>query len=129
PRGQSHDHAARRPGPRRGGARDRRDADGGVHPGAPGASRGRGVMRLGCAGQPSLTYCTNIHPGESWAEVFSALDAFVPAVKARVCPDAPFAVGLRLSARAATELLVPGELGRLRAFLAARSLYVPTING
>lgn len=86
-------------------------------------------MRLDCAGAPSLTYCTNIHPGESWAEVFSALDAFVPAVKARVCPEAPFAVGLRLSARAATELLVPGELDRLRSFLAGRALYVPTING
>ncbi len=86
-------------------------------------------MRLGCAGEPSLTYCTNIHPGESWAEVFSALHAFVPAVKAEVSPAAPFAVGLRLSARAATELLVPGELDRLRGFLAERALYVPTING
>lgn len=86
-------------------------------------------MRLGCAGEPHLTYCTNIHPGESWAEVFSALDAFVPAVKARVSPEAPFAVGLRLSARAATELLVPQELDRFRGFLAERALYVPTING
>jgi len=86
-------------------------------------------MKLDCAGAPHLTYCTNIHPGESWAEVFSALAAFVPAVKARVCPEAPFAVGLRLSARAATELLAPGELDRLRGFLAERALYVPTING
>lgn len=86
-------------------------------------------MRLGCAGKPHLTYCTNIHPGESWAEVFSALDAFVLAVKAEVSPEAPFAVGLRLSARAATELLAPQELGRFRAFLAEHALYVPTING
>jgi sugar phosphate isomerase/epimerase len=51
------------------------------------------------------------------------------AVKARVCPDRPFGVGLRLSSRAADELSQPGALDELRAFLAAEGLYIFTING
>jgi sugar phosphate isomerase/epimerase len=86
-------------------------------------------MRLACPGAPDLTYCTNIHPGETLSEVRAALATFVPAVKARVCPEAPFAVGLRLSARAATELLAPGEVERFRALLEEHALHVPTING
>lgn len=82
-------------------------------------------MRIGDA---HLTYCTNIHPGESWAEVADNLRTHVAAVKARVSPDAPFGVGLRLSARAAQEL-TDGALGELKALLAAHDLYVFTING
>lgn len=86
-------------------------------------------MRLDCAGAPHLTYCTNIHPGETWSEVRENLVEHVLGVKGRVSPDAPFAVGLRLSARAAAELSAPGEIERLRAFLADHALYVPTLNG
>jgi len=76
-----------------------------------------------------LTYCTNIHPGESWPEVRANLERHVVAVKQRVCPDAAFGIGLRLSARAAHELAAPGELAALRRFLAEHDLYVFTING
>lgn len=76
-----------------------------------------------------LTYCTNIHPGESWAEVRANVETHVVAVKARVCLDAPFGVGLRLSARAAEELHQPEELARFKGFLEASGLYVFTING
>jgi len=76
-----------------------------------------------------LTYCTNIHPGESWAEVRENLERFVVPVKERVYADGPFGVGLRLSGRAATELEDPGAFEELEAFLAARDLYVFTING
>src|SRR5262245_11200610 len=86
-------------------------------------------MKIGTPGTPHLTYCTNIHPGESWSEVRAALAEHVPAVKARVSPGAPFAVGLRLSARAARELGDPREMDRLRAFLRDHDLHVPTING
>ena len=74
-----------------------------------------------------LTYCTNIHPGESWAEVRANLERHVVAVKARVAPAQPFGVGLRLSARAATELV--RDVGELRRWLADAGLYVFTING
>lgn len=74
-----------------------------------------------------LGYCTNIHPGESWAEVRRNLETHVAAVKARVAPARPFPVGLRLSARAAAEL--EPDAGALRAWLEARGMYVYTING
>jgi hypothetical protein len=86
-------------------------------------------MKLDCAGAPHLTYCTNIHPGETWEEVRWNLVEHVCAVKAKVSPSAVFAVGLRLSARAAAELCAPGEIDRLRSFLVEHELYVPTING
>jgi len=81
-------------------------------------------MKIGAA---HLTYCTNIHAGESWAEVRANLETHVVAVKARVCPDAPFGVGLRLSARAARELAP--EIDAVRRWLDNAGLYVFTING
>jgi hypothetical protein len=72
-----------------------------------------------------LTYCTNIHPAETWPEVRANLERFVVAVKAKVAPDVPFGVGLRLSARAAEEL----DLAVLQRLLADNGLYVFTING
>jgi sugar phosphate isomerase/epimerase len=44
-------------------------------------------------------------------------------------PDAPFGIGLRLSARDARELLEGDRLAALRAFLDAEGLYVAIING
>jgi len=76
-----------------------------------------------------LTYCTNVHPGESLAEVREALATKVLAVKRRVSPNAPFGVGLRLSARAASELVDGGALDELRRWLDDHGLYVFTVNG
>jgi hypothetical protein len=78
-------------------------------------------------GDAHLGYCTNIHPAESWAEVQANLERHVLAVKRRVCPDEPFGIGLRLSARAARELAP--DVGRLRDWLDAQGVYVFTING
>ncbi|MDX2020685.1 MAG: metabolite traffic protein EboE [Deltaproteobacteria bacterium] len=77
-----------------------------------------------------LTYCTNIHPGESWPEVFANVDSHVKAVKQRACPTQPMGVGLRLS-HAATQALVaaPDELIKFRSYLEANELYVFTLNG
>ena len=86
-------------------------------------------MKLKSTGEPHLTYCTNIHAGESWAEVRSNLERFVVAVKARVAPHDRFGVGLRLSAHAAHALAAPRELDAFREFLATQGLYVFTING
>lgn len=77
-----------------------------------------------------LTYCTNVHAGESWADMAEQLRRHLPPVKARVSPAAPFGVGLRLSARAAAELAGDAAaLAALRAWLRAEGLYVFTING
>ncbi len=75
-----------------------------------------------------ITYCSNIHPGERWREVFAALREHVPAVKAAVSPDRPFPIGLRLSARAAAEL-TPAENARFTAWLREQDCFVPTLNG
>lgn len=88
-------------------------------------------------GDAHLTYCTNIHPGESWAEIEAAVRTWVPRVKRRVAPrgasgnaaDRPFGVGLRLSAVAARELAEPGRLDAFRDLLDREGLYVFTING
>lgn len=80
-------------------------------------------------GDSHLSYCTNIHPGESWADVRAAVAEHTVAVKQRVCLDRPFGVGLRLSARAAAELREPGRLEEVRAWLDACGLYVFTVNG
>jgi sugar phosphate isomerase/epimerase len=86
-------------------------------------------VKLPSAGQPHLTYCTNIHAGETWAEVRANLERYVVAVKARVAPDRPFGVGLRLSAQAALALSEPRNLAAFREFLDGHGLYVFTING
>jgi sugar phosphate isomerase/epimerase len=86
-------------------------------------------MIVGGAPSLHLTYCTNIHPGETWDEVLANVSTHVLAVKARVCPDRPFGVGLRLSAAAARRLAEPPVLEAFRDFLRANELYVFTING
>src|SRR5207253_1987637 len=92
------------------------------------AGHARGCrVKTRAAGAPHLTYCTNIHAGESWAEVKSIVENQVTAVKRACASDEPFGVGLRLSALAATELSEPGELAAFRAMLAERGLYVFTI--
>lgn len=86
-------------------------------------------MRIGPRGAQHLTYCTNIHPGETWSETRSNLGRYLPAVKAQLSPHAPFGVGLRLSAAAARELGDPRTLADATALLEAACLYVFTING
>ncbi|MBL0149939.1 MAG: metabolite traffic protein EboE [Ideonella sp.] len=76
-----------------------------------------------------LTYCSNIHPGESWAEVRANFDRHVVAVRDRLMPDGDFGVGLRLSARAAAELSEPAALAEFQGFLGRSRMYVFTING
>jgi sugar phosphate isomerase/epimerase len=76
-----------------------------------------------------LTYCTNIHPGESWDEVFENVRTHVLAVKARVAPREAFGVGLRLSGQAARSLRQPSQLQAFKQFLAEHQLYIFTLNG
>lgn len=75
-----------------------------------------------------ITYCTNIHPGETWQETFAALQKHIPIVKAAVSPGHPFPIGLRLSNRAATEL-TGAKNSAFKAWLDEQECFVPTING
>ncbi len=76
-----------------------------------------------------LTYCLNIHPGETWSENLATLRTTVLAVRDLVSPGKPFGLGLRLSAAAAAELDDPARLTELIGFLDSEALYVFTING
>ena len=76
-----------------------------------------------------LAYCTNIHRGEDWAQTFDSLQKHTLAVRRRVCPMGAYAIGLRLSDRAARELSEPAVLAGFRQWLADENCYVFTING
>jgi sugar phosphate isomerase/epimerase len=76
-----------------------------------------------------LTYCTNIHAADGWEGVLANLRRYAPALKQRFSPDAPFGVGLRLSAREARELREGERLADFRRFLDREGLYVAILNG
>ena len=76
-----------------------------------------------------LAYCTNIHRGETWAETLDALKRYTLAVRDRVCPSKPYAIGLRLSQQAAVELSDRAALLSFQRWLADNHCYVFTING
>ena len=57
-----------------------------------------------------LTYCLNIHPGETWAENLAAIREKAVRVKQFVSPDRWFGLGLRLSAQAAADLAADATL-------------------
>ncbi len=76
-----------------------------------------------------LTYSTLVHPGDTWEEMWASLTSYVPKVKARVSPRAPFGVSLRLSARSADTLVKSrAERDKLKKFLADNDLYLYTVN-
>jgi sugar phosphate isomerase/epimerase len=76
-----------------------------------------------------LTYSTLVHAGDTWEQMWASLQAYVPQVKARVSPDAPFGLCLRLSAVSAETLAASAaERAALTRFLAEHDLYVFTVN-
>ncbi len=86
-------------------------------------------LSLHTASVGHLSYCSNIHPGESWDEVLNSLRLHIPPIKAQLSPKAPFGIGLRLSAVAAQDLARPSAIAELLEFLADHHCYVYTING
>jgi hypothetical protein len=76
-----------------------------------------------------LAYSTNVHRGESWAQTFQSLQNHTLAVRQRVCPNRPYAIGLRLSERAAVELNDAEERLNFRRWLDKNNCYVFTMNG
>jgi hypothetical protein len=76
-----------------------------------------------------LAYCTNVHRGETWAETFASLQTYALAVREKICPKNPFAIGLRLGHQAAVELSERKTLLKFQRWLEENSCYVFTING
>ena len=84
-------------------------------------------MDLGKYGH--LTYSTLVHPGDTWPEIWHSLTTYVPKVKARVSPNKPFGVSLRISAASAEALTQqPAERAKLKAFLDEHDMYLYTVN-
>jgi hypothetical protein len=77
-----------------------------------------------------LGYCTNIHRGETWTETFAGLRQHTNRVRERVCPDQPYAIGLRLGYDAVMELNsnLPAKTAFAR-WLDQNNSYLFTING
>ena len=76
-----------------------------------------------------LTYCTNIHPGESWSKTYHNLKKFIPTIKQEVSPDAHFGIGLSLSDKAHRTLLEGDNLSDIKSWLEGNHCYVFTLNG
>jgi hypothetical protein len=77
---------------------------------------------------PVLTYCTNLFPGESLADVRATLARFAVPLRERLGMQQHLPVGLYLAARACDELLEHDALARFSAELDASKLRVVTIN-
>ena len=76
-----------------------------------------------------LSYSTLVHLGDTWPEMNASVREFLPQVKKRISPNAPFAVSLRISAASAKTLTEnPAERKSLVDFLAKEDLYVYTVN-
>ncbi len=76
-----------------------------------------------------LSYCTNIHAGERWDELFPQLKQHVPTVKRKVSPEHSFGIGLRASRSSIDSLKNPSVLAEFKQWLADEDLYVYTVNG
>jgi hypothetical protein len=76
-----------------------------------------------------LSYCTNIHAGESWEEHFESLDLNFPSIKKEFSPNQTMGIGLRLSNSASIDLLNPEALKSFKNWLNQQQAYVFTMNG
>lgn len=88
--------------------------------------------------RPIIGYCTNIHPGESWAETFENLQTKVTAVRDGVRDEVdgalafpnPYPIGLRLGVDASNELIANASArDALRAWCERERMLLYTING
>lgn len=75
-----------------------------------------------------LSYCSNIHPGESWESTFQNLKIYIPEVKTRLLHKGKFGIGLRISQEASLQLEKPENLESFQAWLLQENAYVFTLN-
>ena len=79
-------------------------------------------------GLAHLTYCTNIHPGESWDATFRNIREHTLTIKERLEAQT-FGIGLRLSDEAASALMYAQTLASFKEWLTENDCYVFAING
>lgn len=76
-----------------------------------------------------LTYCSNIHPGEKWADHFQSLRDNIPYIRQQLAPGQSFGLGLRVANEASLELSKPEVLNEFKTWLKEQDVYVFVING
>ena len=81
-------------------------------------------------GSFQVTYCTNVHPGETLGDLHRILTTDVRAVKNRLSPTDSLGAGLRLGNQVTNELLdTPGALTDLVERCQSENFSVFTVNG
>jgi len=84
-------------------------------------------MKLGTGNH--LTYCLNVHGGETWDDQRRAATRDAAAVRDAAGASAPFGLGLRIGGQAAAELTgAPHQVAAFRDDLEAGGLYAFTVN-
>ncbi|MEM7395212.1 MAG: metabolite traffic protein EboE [Verrucomicrobiota bacterium] len=73
-----------------------------------------------------LSYCLNIHPGETLEENLGAIEEHALRVKQRVSPDHPFGLGLRFGHKAVEEI---EDATAIRSRFDDWGVYAFTVNG
>ena len=86
-------------------------------------------MQISNQPRAHLTYCLNVHSGETLADQIAAIRDHAALIRDTVAPGRRFGLGLRISNRASLELESGQNLAELRDFLETQNLYVFTING
>ena len=76
-----------------------------------------------------LTYCSNIHAGETWDDHFLNLKQNFPLIKEEFSPSEPLSIGMRISNAASLELMEPAVLNQFKIWLGENKSYVFTLNG
>lgn len=76
-----------------------------------------------------LSYCTNIHAGESWKDHFESLAYNFPIIKKEFSPNQSMGIGLRLSNSASVDLIDSEALKSFKNWLNQQDAYVFTMNG
>lgn len=86
-------------------------------------------MRLQCNLPAHLTYCLNIHPGESLDQVLAAIQGPAREIRKAIAPNRPFGLGLRLSDLVSRELQQSERFETFKGVLQQENFYIFTING
>ena len=87
-----------------------------------------GVRLASLPGAPHLTYCTNIHAGESWPDIRASLESHLPEVKREVSPDAPVGRGAQALRHRRRRARPADAAGRAQGLPRPEGLYVFTLN-
>ena len=87
------------------------------------------AMNYTTASKYNLGYCTNVHAGEDFDRYLASLEQYAVDVKSKMPGEQPLAIGLWLSARTASQILIENRLAEFRAFLESNGLCAFTMNG